>query len=539
VGCQHYQAPIGLRSEQLYERGDGMPYFNDPNLDQENQNKTQGQGGSDGSSVSISGASPSVNSNASGQTQGSGGGGSKGLNTGSGFTNLDNYIQNNNSQDFGNKFLGKVSDQVQGAQTQMNQAADDFKNQVKNSNQLATTDQLNSAIANPTSADPTQFQTWENQSYTGPKSLGEDQDSWNKYWSGAQQAQTNTQLLGSDSGRFSLLNQYFGRPSYNNGEQSLDNLLFQQSGLGDQTKALQDQATQLQTVGNQKAQELQGIASQQAGAVEQNRNQVRAAIGLDAQGNVITGDGAGAIGKEYASADAALAQQNAQRQINAAKVKNDAASNMFTPQELNDLGLTQGQNIYGLDLSKYVNQGSALTKDQALNSDQRARIQALSQLAGITDTYASGTPQDITSPYSFDKSSFSNDLQAQKGAYDKAMQQTPISIPAHLLMSGEGGGPVPISELEQRVAATQALLSSGSNVPGGQQFINEVAPLIAQAKANIAKQFQTDRTIGVSQYTPLNIGKNPSVYGSIPEAPYTPPPLLAGKPSVFGRIPGQ
>lgn len=381
-----------------------MPYFIDQNLEDENENPGQ---------IRISGASPTSESMGSTTAQG---GGEKKLNTGSGFQNLDKYLQTNESQAFGNQVLGKVKDQVQDASQKMNEASDQFKQQVNTSNRLPSQEQVSQAIADPTNADQGQFQDWMKQRYEGPKSLSESQDAWNKYWSGTNQANTSAKNLGSEAGRFSLLDQYFGRPQYGFGEKSLDNLLVQQSGLGNQTRNLQNQAASLKSQGQQQARELQGIAAQRAGAVDQSRNAVLNAIGLDEQGNVKTGAGAGAIGSQYQAVYDKMGEQNAARTQELTNLRNAISSSQLTDAQLASLGLARDQNIYNLDLNKYVTPGAELNRNQVMSPEQRARIQALSQLAGIEDTFASGAPEAINPAYTFNRSAFDADVaSAQQG----------------------------------------------------------------------------------------------------------------------------
>lgn len=385
-----------------------MPYFLDQNLEDEEKNK-------DPASIQISGASPTTNNEGSIESNTS----PKGLNTGSGFQNLDKYLQTNQSQQFGNQVLGKVEGEVQGAKQGMETAGNQFKSQVSTSNQLPTAEQVNQAIANPTSANPQDFQKWESQTYSGPNSLADSKDAYNQYWSGANKANTSAQLLGSEPGRFTLLDSYFGKPSYSFGQKSLDNLLVQQSGLGSQIQGVQNEATQLKATGAQQAKDLQTAAAQRAAEVDANRKTVRGAIGLDDQNNVITGDQAGAIGKQYQTVDDELAKENSARQAQNQKFMEDLQGNSLSLEELNKLGIDPNQKIYGLDPSSYFTPGSDLNRDQVMAPDQRAYIQALSQLAGITDTYASGIPQDKGADFTYDTGRFQNDVGSAQAAYNR------------------------------------------------------------------------------------------------------------------------
>lgn len=391
-----------------------MPYFQDDNLLDKDKDPAQ---------VQISGASPT--------TQGDGnlsptqGGQKKPLDTGSGYQNLDSYLNSNQSQQFGQQVHDKVGGDVKAAQQNMQDAGNAFTTRVKEANNTPTSDQLNSSIANPTGADAKQFQTWENQSYQGPNSLAEDSGNYNKYWSGAGKANTSAQLLGSEPGRFTLLDSYFGKPSYNNGQKSLDNLLVQQSGLGQDTRNLQNQATSLKTTGANQEKQLAGVAANRAGEVDQSRKATRAAIGLDDQGSVIQGANAGALGQSYQQALDTQSSVNQGRKSQQDSLTQSLGQNAFTQDQLNQLGLSQGQDLYGIDnLGKYVTLNPAeLSRNQAFTPEQKARIQALQQLAGVQDDFASGSSDGVNDPYVFNKAGFQSDLAAGKASQQAAAER--------------------------------------------------------------------------------------------------------------------
>lgn len=398
-----------------------MPYFLDENLEKDQETENPGE-------VKISGASPT--SDSEGHLDTGGQSNSKGLNTGSGYQNLDKYLKMNQPQQFGQQLLGKVGETVTGAQKQQQDVAGKFKEQVGSSNYTPTETEVNSAIANPTGANKENFQTWENQSYKGPNNLAENQDLYKQYWSGADKAKTQAGLLGNEAGRFSLLDTYFGRPNYTYGQKSLDNLLAQQSGLGKEKQALQNQATALKTQGQQQAKELQDIASKRAGEVEQSRNQVRGAIGIDENGQVITGDKAGAIGKQWNAIDQAVAAQNAQRQAQNAHLSQALSSGNLSDADRAQLGLGAGGERFNLNLANYFTPGQALSKEQVMTPEQQAYIRALSELSGVTDTYAGNDLRAKTDPYSFDVGRFNADVNSTRSQYQTTLNDSLNAIRA-------------------------------------------------------------------------------------------------------------
>lgn len=412
-----------------------MPYVYDPNLDPDEEDQNGLPSGA--SEVKLSEGSSSNEQMASGASpQGQ----QKELNTGSGYQNLDKYLNTNQSQQFGQKVLGKVEGTVDTAKQNQAQAADQFKNQVNTANYTPDQEKLNQTLASPEQGNPKDFQKWMNQSYEGPKSLAEDQNSWNKYWSGTNQANTNAKMLGTEPGRFSLLDSYFGRPQYNFGEKSLDNLLVQQSGLGKQTRNLQNQATLLKSQGEEQAKNLQGVAAQRSAQVDQSRNQVN-----DAFNQAETG-----IKDEIAKA---VEQANLTRSSDQGAIRDAIANGYLSDDQLSRMGLSRGQKAYNLNLSDYLNiDPSALTGEQVASDTQRSRINALAQLAGIDQTDL-GEKQAMSDAYGFDSGRFLSDVGGRENAYNT--QNTALTTQAQNLQS----------ELDKAIAYQEKLGHSDPNKP--------------------------------------------------------------------------
>lgn len=382
-----------------------MPFFD--NFEDENQLEP-GQ-------VQLSGASPTDSTAEAEPNQPK-----QKQDTGSGFQNLDKYLSTNQPKEFGNQLLGKVQGTIDGAKENQNQASDQFKQKVTSADVLPTQNQVNQSIAAPDQANAKEFQGWLSNTYDGPKSLAEDQSSFNKFNSGTQNAATQSKLLGSESGRFGLLDNFFGRPSYSFGEKSLDNLLVQQAGLGKETRGLQNQAAQLKSQGDLQAKNLQGFAAQRAGEVDQNRKAARSAVGLDDNGQVILGDNAGALGKSYQEVGSKLTAENAARKAEQDSLRQGSAIGQLSQDQLSKLGLAAGQNLYNLDLSNYINYGGELSRNQVMTPEQRSYIRALSQMTGIEDTFAQGDAQDPSAIYGFDNNKFQADLASAQGGYKQA-----------------------------------------------------------------------------------------------------------------------
>ncbi len=464
------------------------PYFRDP-LDQDEE-QTQLVGGAN-SSTSSGTPSGTPSGGVALQTQeNTTQKGNKGLNTGSGFQNLDSYLNTNNAKQFGQQVVGKVGDQVTDAKTHQNEAASQFQNQVQSANVLPSNEQVNQAIANPEKADQNAFQSWMKEQYTGPKALSESQAAWNQYWGGTNQANTSAGLLGNEQGRFSLLDQYFGRPQYNFGEKSLDNLLVQRGGVGNDIRQVQGQAQALNQQGKDQERNLQGVASQRAGAVEQNKNNVLNAIGVDSKGQVVTeGSGKGAIGREYQDVYDRLAMLNSQRQLTQRDVQDALKSGKLTSEQIKQLGLNGNESIYDLDLNKYLTLGQDLTRDQAMSPEQRARIRALSQLAGVQDTFAQNEGSETAPAYTFDRARYLADVANAEERYKQDYEGTARD-------AGQGGTPTTLENARQKILEAYTKLQEGTNdAPYYQHVIDTLEPWLKEQTGRLMQKYGKGRQI--------------------------------------------
>jgi hypothetical protein len=382
-----------------------MPYFTDYLKKEDEENPSQ---------VQISGASPTTDSSGALSQQK---GDNKGLVTGSGYQNLDKYLTTNQPQAFGQQVLGKVGSEV-GAVQQNIGKIEGAKSQIAEQNKTPEQAQLNAAIANPTGANAETWQAWQNQKYQGPQSTA-DVGAYNQLGSATQKAQTSAKLLGNEAGRFTLLDSYFGRPNYNFGEKSLDNLMLQNAGVGRQAQGLQNQVTALKTEGQEVGKGLQNTITGTQGQVAASRAATRGAIGIGENGEVLTGDKAGAIGQQWSAVDQALASQNAARQAENASISSGLSNGILSPEQMAKFGLTAGEQTYNINPGSYFTAGADLTKNQVMTPEQQARIRALSSMAGITDTYATGDLSAKSDPYSFNTAQFKNDVGGAKSAYER------------------------------------------------------------------------------------------------------------------------
>lgn len=369
-----------------------VPYFSDPLEHDENDPNAVG------------GAAPT----APAPGQAAPGGAQKPEKTGSGFQNIDKYVSANSGQNFGNQVVGKVQGDVDKAGQSMQDASQSFGQKV-DANKAYGKDQVDSALNDPAKADAKAFQAGIDQQYKGPKSLAESQDDYNKFTGDTNKAKTAAGQLGSEAGRFSLLDNYFGRSNYGFGQKSLDNALFQATpGAGQAANGVQQQANALQGQGKQMQAQLQDQASKRAGEIEQARNYERGQLGFDQNGQVVSGQGAfGGLQKDLASGlqAAQSARTGNQAALQQALQSGNAQGYDLSDEQMKSLGVDPGMQTYGVNIGDYIHNGNAVTSvDQIATDAQRAKLQGLNQLVG--QGYAQnmlGDKADFGSDYSLDK----------------------------------------------------------------------------------------------------------------------------------------
>jgi hypothetical protein len=392
-----------------------MPFFRDPNLDRDEEDQQ-------GSGVQLSSggmqAGPDGDPN-----KGSGASATK---SGSRFTNLDSYLNNNDAKGFGQQFGQKIESGIDQAKANMDQAAGQVRSQIgaystpSEAQITGTIEKANKGAI--TDDDAKAYQGWANQKYEGPQGLADNQQAQGLYWGQADKAKTEANLAGKESGRFALLDQYFGRPSYNQGQKSLDNLLIQNGGGFNNQAQLQDKAASLVGYGNTQANQIRNEAQAKAGQIDQSRKTARSALGLQDDGSIKGGalggfqDDLNARVKNY-DERAAEAYQNS-----LADVSDDALEAVTA----GGLGISDGTDLYDLDLAKYISQGSPAERGKIANESDYAKYQALSKLAGMDPTLLdpknAGMAATQSNPNAaFNRDAFQRDLASRKSDYRNAI----------------------------------------------------------------------------------------------------------------------
>lgn len=412
-----------------------MAYTLDYEDDEQQQNKD-----ATGQPVDIAGGGPSTataatagNPNAA---AGSATGPAKGSVQGSGqFQNLDDYVTANEGKGFGTQ----LADKVQGTVNDAASAAAGVGTQFKAQSDQATTaydPSQASAILDRAGTDAAQdsdladWNKYYNATYNGPTAVSGALGS--KLQGTAQQAADQSAATASEPGRFALLDTYFGRPQYSQGEKSLDSFLVDSDQSAQpQLQDLQKQGQAALANSKTEAQQLQDYAAQNAATTTNTNAAARAALGVDAAGNPITTDasgntiaGTGALGAaEQAAADTFNSRQTSDTQ-EASDLQNAFATgdySQLTPEERALFGNVDLTSLYGVNPAGLLSQTSGLTQATTATPQEIARMKALDILAGVNPTWAAdpeaGSANGVSS-FAFDAPTLQSNVQAAQAQYN-------------------------------------------------------------------------------------------------------------------------
>lgn len=200
---------------------------------------------------------------------------------------------------------------------------------------------------------------------------------------GLAEAQRRQEQLGTEAGRFGLLREmYGGGPTgqqYSTGQRRLDQLMLQASG-GDPLRQLQQQAAQQARSFEEQAAE-QAQIQQQVGDIAAQEQALVGDIGTR------TGE---LMGQFRTGLETQLPEIQQQREQAYQSMLQAIGTGQFTPEQMAQLGLTEGQETYGLFQPGVLPQAEALVTQgmrpssiqDIATAEDIERYQALSQIAG-------------------------------------------------------------------------------------------------------------------------------------------------------------
>lgn len=375
------------------------------------------------------------------------------------FANLSEYLRVNQPLNFGQQVAGKVGGEIDAGNEAVDDAEKQFKERVEG-NTIRDTQGLTQKLSqDPASIDKDAFAQIRDASYKGPRSLADTQDLSSRVLGAAGTATGKAAASGTESGRFALLDSYFKKPEYSQGQKTLDNLLIQNDPNSQQAfSEIRNRAGQLSDKTKNLDPALAQFGAQGNQTTLDTRAGARAGIGIDDTGN-LTGGGAignarGGIDSRYGSESKRIADELAMAQGVAGKNKYGLSPEFL--EAMGVQGLTRG---YGVDAMKYLSPNS-ITKENAVSSDDAARLRALESLGGA-DSYLNENGEfgtsDATKGYSFNKDAYGKQVEGQKNIYtrDKKAAIAELAAAQSQFERDWGGFGKSIEEMKQQRGSEQ------------------------------------------------------------------------------------
>lgn len=336
------------------------------------------------------------------------------------YQNLSDYLKANEGQQFGQQFTNKVNSEISNASQAQKDAYDSFKGTVDSATVKTNADLLQGTINDPTSTakdaqKSAEFKNQLNAEYKGPFSYEDNPATYQKAASATSRASDIANAATSEGGRFALLNDFFGRPQYTQGQKSLDNLLLQNDPTTKQGIEQAKQNANL-TRSNLEAQK-KGAADYAAKAAQdttQTGDMYRQIFGVDKAGNKTdNGFYSGTLAATAADLDRKAMAGDRNYSTVTRALNNNLMGNL-TQDLLDSYGidrsyLTSGEGISNpqldgriLDVNPgdYLSSNPGWDKNSNLSQADYDKIQALSSLLGQQNPYAD--PQTIANKNQYD-----------------------------------------------------------------------------------------------------------------------------------------
>ncbi len=377
-----------------------MPYaapsFQDMD-DDKKQNPGQG--------VSVSGDTSSFSTGVPGQDASSGGKDQNG--SGDKFANIQSYLDVNKDQgnQMGQKIQGDITQNAETAKTDVNSLASKAP-QV----QAYDPNAAYNNVLNLSDADKQQYNTAK-AGYKGPQTV-DQVDGYGDTQKAVSKASAQVQNAGSEQGQRQLLKDAYQRPSYTGGENALDQTIVQNSP--DAKKGYEDLR-----------QKYSGLSSMFDNTAQDVGSKINTSIGngLANQQAIAKGE-AQVVPGLLNPIQQRASDQNKYNQSVIGSLNNDIGHDTMSGDTISRLGLNDGQNLYDLNLSKYLNvDGTQVGVNNAATADERAKYAALTNLIDGKNGDAITSDGKAINPYTFNKDQFDKDFAAKDSNAKTAKQR--------------------------------------------------------------------------------------------------------------------
>jgi phage anti-repressor protein len=406
----------------------------------------------------------------SGETDLQKGGNSKIPSKSGSFTNLEQYLSANQDQtaDLTNKIADPIQQKADQSRTGAQQASTQFKGLVdQGTNQydsnlvssldpgktlnLAERSRIPQTSLNASPSNDVQYGVAQKKAtdlnddekqkinqmrtatYQGPNSI-EDTELLQPSRNLGLEANRLGQMGGTEAGRFSLLDQTVGNPNYKQGEKRLDQSLLQKSDIAKQRfEDLQKQTMDLPTYLSQVAQQSNALVDPARKLSDETRLKTQQGL-QKASDDYLTGVDARVEDLLKQKTDQ---YNNAKGQLQSRNVDADLAKEigLMSPniaggriKSTASLADRNNSNLYSQDLFRlnplnYLSSfdASQINRNTGASKEQQAQIQALSELANISNALpdkSQAQTADAIPGAKFDQSHFKSDVSTEQHAFD-------------------------------------------------------------------------------------------------------------------------
>jgi len=443
-----------------------MPYVS--NMTEEEKKKQQQQAGLDVSNNNSS----SFSSNQAPKPV---------ANSGS-WTNMQTYLNANkeNTGAMADKVVSNVNQQGQTAQTgidTLNKTAPGVINKVN----------ADDWFTNPDANKKEQYNALKTTGgYTGPDSVDKIQG-YADTQSAAQKAKQQADSLNNEAGRFNLLQDAYARPNYSQGAKKLDNTLLRQDATAKQ---------KFEGANNQ----WQGIldqfnnASTQAGANINANLQTAAANKND----LVAGE-ANARNNLINPIQARATQATTDNKALADRALADAQDETLSDETMALLGLNEGQNLYGTNLSNYMTPDyTQVGLNNAATADERAKYQALAAMIGDDSMNQITANGKVINPVNFNKDQFNKDVSAKQAEYERNQNTDVVDLGGRYIPNP--GGSYQSSDVIRSATPAQIrnMIQAFKSMSIQDQSRNEIDGGVANLEAKLAEwenKYQSNRKV--------------------------------------------
>lgn len=382
-----------------------VPFFDDEEYKEDDVNNQGGQP----PPLVAPGLQQNQNSN--------GGAGSKTKQKGSGrWTNLENYLSQNSGEALSSDITNRVGGQFDQAANKLNQTKTDFSNAVGSSRVDVDQSTLEQVRQNPLSVDKDKFFKMKNANYQGPMGLTES-SSFQEFNKDFNKGKSWNEALQNETGRGTLLNEFYGRPSYSSGQNKLDQLIIQNNpSAKSQFATLKPRWSELESVLETSKTETANQAQGAKATTDEAKSLAQAALD-ESKLNLRN------------KLEDKINQYRTEGSIQRNQVFDDLNDDTLNDLSLDTTGLASGSNLYDLNLQDYVNQYNPerATMTNVASLEDLAQHNALKELMGGIDPGLINDPEQVGS-YShsfFDKDQMRSDLNTRQQAVESVKSEVP------------------------------------------------------------------------------------------------------------------